>query len=474
MKSISFLSLIIMSALSVQGLANTGLSYISNDTISSNGSITVSKDSTVIISDNDSIGVYSYSDTSIINTDIIEVFSDNSLLNLSDNPFYFRLFMPLTFYSSVIDDAVALPGQIFDNLDEKPKDDDLLPVADFTSQESDLTKNINEVLLNIYMNYPDMVRMTEHELRTILGSVNLDPEEMVDGLIRNASPEGRRLSNKHEPDPVNIKPRYWKKIGRFSGKYTQSQYSDNWYKGGESNHSVLAQVTLEANYAKNQTTLDNKLETKLGYYTTEVDGSTKMKTNDDLLRFTSKFGLKAWKSWSYSAQIQGHTQFMAVYDKKVPTKLKSKFFAPAYGNISIGMDYKPKFKNKNITLSVQLSPLSYNCRYVSVDSIVTGYGIKEGENFMKTIGSRMESNLKWKMFTDFNWTSKLQYFTNYESVEFNIENTLDYQLSKYFSIQFFFHWRFDDSVKRKKDKDGELMGYGQFKEFLTLNFNYSW
>jgi hypothetical protein len=165
---------------------------------------------------------------------------------------------------------------------------------------------------------------------------------------------------------------------------------------------------------------------------------------------------------------------MAVYDKKVPTKLKSKFFAPAYGNISIGMDYKPKFKNKNITLSVQLSPLSYNCRYVSVDSIVTSYGIKEGENFMKTIGSRMESNLKWKMFTDFNWTSKLQYFTNYESVEFNIENTLDYQLSKYFSIQFFFHWRFDDSVKRKKDKDGELMGYGQFREFLTLNFNYSW
>jgi hypothetical protein len=482
MKSISFFSLMVLSTLTMQGMANTTLFCVSDDpvqgiiddSISFKSSNIISKDSIVIVSDNDPVGVYDNSDSVIINTDIIEVFSDNSLLNLSDNPFYFRLFMPLTFYSSVIDDAVALPGQVFDNLDEKPKNDDLLPVADFTSKESDLTKNINEVLLNIYMNYPDMVRMTEHELRTILGSVDLDPEEMVDGLIRNASPEGRRLSDKHEPDPVNIKPRYWKKFGRFSGKYTQSQYSDNWYKGGESNHSVLAQVTLEANYAKNQTTLDNKLETKLGYYTTEVDGSTKMKTNDDLLRFTSKFGLKAWKSWSYSAQIQGYTQFMAVYDKKVPTKLKSKFFAPAYGNISIGMDYKPKFKNKNITLSVQLSPLSYNCRYVSVDSIVTSYGIKEGENFMKTIGSRMESNLKWKMFTDFNWTSKLQYFTNYESVEFNIENTLDYQLSKYFSIQFFFHWRFDDSVKRKKDKDGELMGYGQFREFLTLNFNYSW
>ena len=132
---------------------------------------------------------------------------------------------------------------------------------------------------------------------------------------------------------------------------------------------MLAQVTLEANYAKKQATLDNKLEMKLGYYTTEVDGNTKMKTNEDLLRMTTKFGLKAWQSWYYSAQIQGYTQFMAVYDNKVPTKLKSKFFAPAYGNISIGMDYKPKFKNNNITLSAQLSPLSYNCRYVSVDSI---------------------------------------------------------------------------------------------------------
>ena len=47
--------------------------------------------------------------------------------------------------------------------------------------------------------------------------------------------------------------------------------------------------------------------------------------------------------------------------------------------------------------------------------------------------------------------------------------TIDYQLSKYFSIQFFMHWRFDDSVKRDAD-----LGYSQLKEFLTLNFNYSW
>ena len=66
--------------------------------------------------------------------------------------------------------------------------------------------------------------------------------------------------------------------------------------------------------------------------------------------------------------------------------------------------------------------------------------------------------------------SKAQYFTNYDYVEANLENTLDYQLSKYFSLQFFLHVRFDDSAK-KKDPD---LGYYQLKEFFTVNFNYSW
>ncbi|MBO5812119.1 MAG: hypothetical protein J6Q97_02710, partial [Bacteroidaceae bacterium] len=80
-----------------------------------------------------------------------------------------------------------------------------------------------------------------------------------------------------------------------------------------------------------------------------------------------------------------------------------------------------------------------------------------------------DANLTWKFLKDFKLTTKANYFTGFEHVEANVENTLDYQLSKYFSIQFFMHWRFDDSVKRDVD-----LGYSQLKEFLTLNFNYSW
>ena len=389
--------------------------------------------------------------------------------DISDNPLYFKLFMPLVLYGSAVSDAISPdPGRTADQDSLLP----LMPLED--GNDRTLARMIDEALVKIYLEHPELVKMTEEELMDVPGIIPIS-EDMVSGIRFREMRAGRQKpSDDKNPERVRTKQRYWKTFGNFQGKYTQSHYSDNWYKGGESNHSILGQINLEADYAKNQTTWDNKLELKLGYYTTEINGENTFRTNEDLIRFTSKYGFKAWKSWNYTAQFQGYTQFMPVFDTKVTTKLKSKFFAPAYGNISLGMDYKPKFKNKNITLSVLLSPFSYNCRYVSVDSIATNFGIDKGKNFKYTMGSRLDANLKWTFLTDFTWTSKTQFYTSFESTEVNLENTIDYKLSKYLSLQFFCHWRFDDSVKRKKDKDGNLMGYGQFKEFFTLNFNYAW
>ena len=395
--------------------------------------------------------------------------SDPYYYDISDNPLYFRLFMPLVLYGSTLSEVITPVAQ------EQKSRDELLPL-DPIDDESDrtLSKMIDETLAKVYLEHPELVKMTEEELMNVQ-TVTPISEDMVTGIrLDETRARGRRPTIENSPDMAVPKQRYWKVFGNFQGKYTQSFYSDNWYKGGESNHSILGQINMEADYAKNHTTFDNKLELKLGYYTTEIDGKSTLRTNEDLIRFTSKYGLKAFENWYYSSQFQGYTQFMPVYDTKVTTKLKSKFFAPAYGNLSIGMDYKPKFKKKNITLSVLLSPISYNCRYVSVDSIATNFGIDEGKNFKYTIGSRFDGNLKWTFLEDFTWTSKAQFYTSYEGTEANWENTVDYRLTKYLSLQFFCHWRFDDTVKRKKDKDGNLMGYSQFKEFLTLNFNYAW
>ena len=390
--------------------------------------------------------------------------------DISDNPLYYRLFMPLVLYGSAVSEAITPEP------DNKVEHDDLLPLEPLESDnERTLSKMIDEALVKIYLEHPELVEMTEAELMDVPGIIPIS-EDMVSGVrIKDIHAGGRAPSDDNSPERARSKQRYWKTFGKFQGKYTQSYYSENWYKGGESNHSILGQINFEANYAKKQTTFDNKLELKLGYYnTSQVNGKNTFRTNEDLIRFTSKYGLKAFDNWYYSAQFQGYTQFAPVWDTKVPTKLKSKFMAPAYGNVSVGLDYKPKFKKKGITLSVLLSPFSYNLKYSAVDSIATSFGIEAGKQVKHSFGSRFETNLKWTFLEDFTWTNKTQFYTTYESTEINFENTIDYRLSKYLSLQFFCHYRFDDSVKRKKDKDGNLMGYGQFKEFLTLNFNYAW
>lgn len=385
--------------------------------------------------------------------------------DLSDNPLYFRLFMPLVLYNSAINEAI-----VPEPIENKVEDSELLPVEKVDSVDDALIRHINGALVRMYMEHPELVQITEDELMSVKTPVVITEKAAV-GIQKEVVPTVEVEAKAEAPELVTSKPNYWKVFGNFQGKYTQSYFSDNWYKGGDNNHSVLGQVTVQANYAKKHTTLDNKLEMKLGYVTTEEmkDGEKvkSLKTNQDQLRITSKYGLRAIENWYYSAQLQGNTQFMPVRDNN--DKLKSKFFAPVYGSLSIGMDYKPKFKNKDLTLSVQLSPLSYDCRYVSEVDLATRYGIEKGKKFKYTIGSRVDANLTWKFLKDFKLTTKANYFTGFEHVEANIENTLDYQLSKYFSIQCFLHWRFDDSVKPDED-----LKYSQLKEFLTLNFNYSW
>lgn len=261
----------------------------------------------------------------------------------------------------------------------------------------------------------------------------------------------------------------WKFPGDAAVKFTQSYFSENWYKGGQSNISLLSQFDQEADYAKGNVTVDNKLEAKLGYYTTKTeDDRTMFKVNEDLLRLTSKFGMRAFKDWFYSAQIQGYTQFMNTYADDNVT-LESEFFAPVYASASIGMDYKPTFDNDKITLSLLLSPVAYNCRYVKDIELAPRFGIEPGKKFKQDIGSSAELNLKWNFWKMLTWTLKGQMFTSYGYIETNIENTLDITVTKFFGVQLFAHWRFDDSVDRNYD-----WGYNQLKEFLTLNLTYNW
>jgi hypothetical protein len=271
------------------------------------------------------------------------------------------------------------------------------------------------------------------------------------------------------------KPKFWKRKGDGYVQFMQNQVSENWYKGGESNYAAVAAVTLEANYDnKEKWKWDNKLEMKLGFQTSPSDTVHKFKTNEDLIRLTSKVGLQAANHWYYTLQMLAYTQFTQGLKANKDFTF-SDFMSPFNLNVGIGMDYKVSWLNKKLTGTINLSPLAVNYRYVDRANLAKSFGVKveEGHTHALTdFGSQVTASLEWKMSDVITWKSRLYAFTSYHRTELEWENTFNLKVSKYISANLFLFPRFDDS-NYKYDDNGERYSFWQFKEYSSLGFSYN-
>ena len=380
----------------------------------------------------------------------------------SPNPYLFRLFAPLTYYYGPINRALSLIER-----DPKPDILSLMPNSWWRKNDS-INQFIDKSLLYAYLNNPIQVRNTERNI--------MNRSHFRENIIKDAKEvKVVDLAKKHIPSSTTLKediivrrPNFWKKSGSASLQFSQNYISSNWYKGGESTNTLLSSLTFESNYNDEQKVQwDNKLELKLGFLSARSDTLHKVKTNNDLIRMTSKLGFRAVSTWYYTFQAEFNSQFFEGYKSNDP-KMYSNIFAPANLIFSVGMDYKKM--NKILTASVYLSPGAYNLRYVGdrrVDE--TQFGLKSGHDFLNDIGSKIEVNTKWTIIDNVTWQSRFYYFTNYKKVEAEWENTVNLAVSRSISTQLFFHGRFDDSVIRTSG-----FGYFQLKELLSVGLNYTW
>ena len=332
-----------------------------------------------------------------------------------------------------------------------------------------LTSQLDEALLNIYLHRPDLVRTTESQLD------NIGPALEVNNAIKLKNQElTERVAPKTaEPEYVDAnieiyKPNFWNYSGDYYLQFLQNYVSNNWYKGGESNYSMVGSVTLQANYNnKQKVKWDNKLEMKLGFQTSQSDQLHKLKTSEDLLRYTGKIGFQATKKWYYTAQLIAYTQFMKGYKNNDPF-VYSDFINPLNVNLSVGMDYEVSWFNKRLTGNIHLAPAAYNFKYVSRLDLSKRYGLKEGNHTLHDIGSECTIDLLWKMSDMIKWRTRLYGYTTYRRGEIDWENTFTFQFNRYISSNLFIFPRFDDGAER----DGKY-GYWQLKEYASLGFSYS-
>ena len=367
---------------------------------------------------------------------------------------YYRLFAPLTFYHNVANKALALDSE--------------------SAGKDPVTDAIDAALMKMYMKRPDLVNTTESDLKatgSILENVDKPIENQVEFVEEVMQPSILDIPQ-DIPDTVMVqKPKFWTYKADGFLQFMQNYVSGNWYKGGESNYSMLGALTLEANYDNKEKWIwDNKLELKLGLLLSSTDTLHKVKSNEDLIRFTSKVGLQASHRWYYTLQLQTYTQFTPGYKSNDP-KVYSDFFSPFNLNLGLGMDYKVESKNKRLTGTINLSPVAINYRYVGRLSLSTSYGLDEGKHSMAEFGPLVTANIVWKFNDVISWKSRLFGFTSFKRVEVEWENTFELRVSKYISANLFLYPRFDDASKSGKyDKD---LGYLQFKEFSSLGFAYT-
>ena len=368
---------------------------------------------------------------------------------MADGRFY-RLFAPLTFYHAPAKKALRLQQrhQSIDGVDDE----------------------IDNTLMTVYLNRPDLVLNSENRLKRVGGvsSEIIAPIQQDVELVNKVEQIEQDQVTDSVVDVLVTKPNFWKIKGDYFLQGLQSYISGNWYKGGESSYSVLGSITMEANYDNQQKLKwDNKLEMKLGFLTSKSDSIHSFKASEDLLRLTSKLGLQATKNWYYTLQLMAWTQFTKGY-KSNDRFVYSDLMSPFTLNISLGMDYKVEAWDKKLTGTIHLAPFAYNFKYVERSNLAKRNGLDEGKHTLHDFGSQFTIDLKWAIAENITYQTRMYGFTTYSRVEWEWENTFTFNFNKYISTKLFIYPRFDDSYTRD-----DHHGYFQFKEFMSLGFSYN-
>lgn len=406
---------------------------------------------------------------------------------LRDTVIVSNLFLPLVFRGKIVDESLMQPTpptiiSSYEEIQKKPPTGS----SEISSWITDkITRNERHKAILRYMetNHPTAFRYTEKDLPKEI----VKPVEIVPNLSE-APPiiVEREVKKPDDYDgPVKFIPerRYWQSFFESAVQFSQTHVSKNWHKGGTSNLNLYTRNHLKYNYKKDKVELTNEMELKTSFYTAPKDTLRDYKIGDDLFRIHSNLGLQAFKKWFYTFDAEFKTQMFRNYLENSETKVAA-LLSPFTVTVGVGMKYDlhktfPAKKHKSVRLSINVAPLSYSYMYTINDDIdMARHGFKkipDSDKFENSL-SRFGANLRADLTFDFNrnvrWQSRFYYFTSYNTVVSEFENTLTMAISRFFSTRIYFHLRYDDAVAPSK-KDSDL-GYFQLNELLSFGFNYKW
>jgi hypothetical protein len=288
------------------------------------------------------------------------------------------------------------------------------------------------------------------------------------------NPTDYATPNKFIPDR-----KYWISSFESDVKFSQNYVSPNWYKGGVSNMNIFTKNLIKYNYTKDRIIFTNTMEINASMYSAPKDTLRDYKLGDDLFRYYANFGYRAFSKWYYTIGAEFKTQMFSNYQENTVVR-QAALLSPFIVNVEPGMKYdlvkKYPRKDRSLTVALNVSPFSYTYMY-SLDKEIDlgrhGFQKNDADEYEYTL-SKFGSTLRFDMVVKPNrnvtWKTRFYYFTSYDHIIGEYENSLDLAISRYFSTLIYVNLRYDDGVAKAADFDSFL----QTNEILSFGLSYKW
>ncbi len=283
------------------------------------------------------------------------------------------------------------------------------------------------------------------------------------------------------PDSV----KNWKFGGVISFNGQQISLT-NWAAGGTNSISFGGIVSAFARYKKGKTTWDNSVD--LGYGVIKQGSNKNWWKTDDKIQITSKYGRQAFKKWYYTALGDFKTQFSNGYNYPNDSSYISRFMAPGYVVLALGLDYKP-----NNNFSFFIAPVTGKFTYVNDDSLARfgAYGVQKQitdgtgnitQHYLthrEELGAYLKIQYQTKVMDNITFQTTLELFSNYlhhpENIDVNWSTLTTFKVNKFISATLTTQLIYDDDIKLLRssgDKKGTMGPDIQFKQVLGVGLNY--
>lgn len=264
--------------------------------------------------------------------------------------------------------------------------------------------------------------------------------------------------------------KYWKFNGVSSINFSQVSLT-NWAAGGDNSYAFNGLINLSLNYSKNKNDWANTLDIGYGI---QKQGEQEVRKTDDNIDFTSKYGRKVSESFFISALLNFKTQMDDGKKYEEDTSyVISKFFAPAYLQGALGMEYKP-----SEVFYFVLSPVAGKLTMVMDDTLSArgSFGVDAGEKTRLELGGSVTMGVNKEIMKNVTLKSTLGLFTNYlenpQNIDIDWKVAINMKINDYLSANLNTHLIYDDDIKTSDDEGNPRGAKVQFKEVFGVGLTY--